>query len=355
VLALADRARASLLRALAETPLAGLVVRRTPRIGLRAAVAIGFALVLAATFPALALAIGPIVFGIPHVAASLRYLVLRRKPSPAFVSAIVVAALVIVTCRVVAASPGAGPLPAQIEIAAGTALFAIAAVEAARAARRPLRAIVALGVLGAGLVAALQAPFFVRLAFVHVHNLGVVALWILMFRRSGALPKLVALGLVLALALVGSGATLPLARSLGGLVAGGVDCSAVGAWLAPSLAPSLALTLVVMHAFTDSVHYAFWLGVVPEEELAGEGTLTFRMTMRGLGRDFGAVGLATVVLACAAIVGLAFVGGRVARDAYFVIAGFHGYVEGAALIAVLVGSVREGSRAPSRAEALGTG
>ena len=40
--------------------------------------------------------------------------------------------------------------------------------------------------------------------------------------------------------------------------------------MAPNLAPTLALTLVVMHAFTDSVHYAFWLGVVPEEELSGE-------------------------------------------------------------------------------------
>ncbi len=340
MLALADRTRAALLRALAGTPFAPLVVRRTPRVGVRAAGAITFALVLATAFPALALAIGPILFGIPHVAASLRYLVLRRRPSFAFGAAIVVVAVGVLACRVAAASPGAGPLPARLEIGAGTALFAIAAIEAARrssAPRRWARAGAALAVLGAGLVAALQAPFAARLAFVHVHNLGVVALWLLLFRREGALPKLVGAALVLALVGIASGATLPLARALGGLDAGGVDCAAVGAWLAPSLAPSLALTLVVMHAFTDSVHYAFWLGVVPEEELSGEGTLTFRMTLRGLVRDFGRVGLAAVVLVALAIAAVALVDGRVARDAYFVVAGFHGYVEGAALIAVLVG------------------
>jgi hypothetical protein len=342
VLALFDRSRQALLRAMARTPLATFVTRRTPRIGARAAIAIVFALALASTFPALALAIGPLALGIPHVAASLRYLIVRREVSRPFIAAIVVTSIVIVAARVLASSLGAGA--ARIEIAAGTALFAMAAIEAARRSRRWTRGLGALAILGVGLALAVQAPFFVRLAFVHVHNLGVVALWVLMFRREGSLPKLVGGALVVSLLLVASGATIPLARALGGLDAGGVDCHDVAAWLAPSILPSLALPLVVMHAFTDSVHYAFWLGVVPEEELRGEGTLTFRMTARGLALDFGALALGALAIAFAVILVLAFTHGAFARDAYFVVAGFHGYVEGAVLVWVLVGGVPDRRR-----------
>ncbi len=336
MIAIADRARAMVLRAISRTGARSFVVDRTRRIGARAAIAIAFAFVLAATFPALALAIGPIVFGIPHVAASLRYLVVRRSVSRILVSSVVVLSAVIVAARV-GAGTGDGSTWARVEIAAGASLFAIAAIEAGRRSGRATRTVLALVVLGAGLALALQVPFVVRLAFVHVHNLGVVVLWMVLFRRGGALRRAVAAALVIALVLLASGATLPLARTLGGLDAGGVDCRDVAAWLAPSLVSSIAIPLVLVHAFTDSVHYAFWLGVVPEEELSGQGTLTFRMTLRGLVRDFGRVGLGVAVIATVGIAALALQRAEVARNAYFVVAGFHGYVEGAMLVWLAVG------------------
>src|SRR5689334_5343717 len=106
--------------------------------------------------------------------------------------------------------------------------------------------------------------------------------------------------LVVVLGLLLAGATVPLTASVGGLSAAGVDLVTVGAWLAPGVAASIALPLVLAHAFTDSVHYALWLGVVPEETLRAQGTLSFRMTARALVRDFGARGLAAIAVAWAA-------------------------------------------------------
>src|SRR5262249_29596235 len=84
--------------------------------------------------------------------------------------------------------------------------------------------------------------------------------------------------------------------------------------------------------FTDSVHYAFWLGVIPEETLRNEGTLTFKMTWRSLRKDFGDVGLALVLVLFFALLVLAATGMARARDMYFAVAGFHGYIEGAILV-----------------------
>lgn len=75
-----DRARGVVLRRVATAPWVGPAVRRRePRIALRllTAIALGFALAIAA--PAATLAIAPLVLGVPHVASSIRYLVLRRS------------------------------------------------------------------------------------------------------------------------------------------------------------------------------------------------------------------------------------------------------------------------------------
>ena len=135
---------------------------------------------------------------------------------------------------------------------------------------------------------------------------------------------------------------LTLAALLGGFVAPlhpralGVDLEAVGRWLLPGAAAGAAVPLVLAHVFTDSVHYAFWLGIIPEETLRAHGTPTFSMTWRLLRRDFGAAGLALVVVAALAIVALAVFGLGRARDVYFAVAGFHGYVEGVMLVYFVV-------------------
>ena len=83
--------------------------------------------------------------------------------------------------------------------------------------------------------------------------------------------------------------------------------------------------------YTDAIHYAFWLGIVPDESTRGQGTLTFAQTLRALRRDFGAA-LPPICAACVAFPLLALFGCPNVRGLYFALSGFHGYVEGALLV-----------------------
>jgi hypothetical protein len=122
--------------------------------------------------------------------------------------------------------------------------------------------------------------------------------------------------------------------------------------LAPGLPAGPAAGIVTSFVLLQGVHYAVWLGWIPQESVRAEGTLTFRMTVRGWWRDFGAVGLAGIALAWAVVVLGALVDARGARDAYLSVAAFHGYLELAMLAWLLArggerGLTKEGADGPT--------
>jgi hypothetical protein len=334
-----DGLRGAALRFASRTPLLALVARRDTRAQTRGAIAIALAFVVTALCPALMLAVSPAIFGVPHVAASVRYLILRQSLSRRFVAASGFFAFAIVASRVTE-QLGRATLPsARLEITAAFAWAVVAALAAVRDRASSRRALGALAVLALGFAFALSHPHVTRLAFVHVHNLGVVLLWVVAFRK-GRFPWVTMALLAAALALLLTGATLPLMHSIGAERALGVDLGVVGNWLVPGAAASVALPLVLAHAFTDSVHYAFWLGVVPDETVKGQGSLSFRMTWRALVRDFGRAGVALVFALAALVILASMFDADGARTAYFAVAGFHGYVEGAMTVYVLVQGAR---------------
>ena len=304
---------------------------REARVLLRAYVAIGVALVLALVAPCAALALGPLVLGVPHVAASVRYLVLRQKMHPAYIAALVVACLGLVGARVVTlvSDPGAAIVltAVRVEVSLGCALAATSAIVGVASGGSVRRGAFAVAVLVALALVLVVFPYAGRLAFVHLHNLGVVALWVALFRHKKAVRVVVALFAGLAI--------VCLVPPLSVASFGGVAFDDVAAWLAPNASPRLAAALVLAHVYTDSIHYAFWLGVVPDQALRGEGSLTFAQTLRGLGRDFGRM-LPWVLLASLAVPALAMLGAEMARRVYFSFFGFHGYVEGATLVLAFV-------------------
>src|SRR5262249_20844959 len=140
----------------------------------------------------------------------------------------------------------------------------------------------------------------------------------------------------LALALILSGVTAAWSARLGGLSALGVDVNAVAAWLTPGTGIAFALPLALVHAFSDSVHYGAWLGLIPEEEARGEGSLTFKMTARSLLADLRGPGLIAVVLAMATVIAASLFNLAGTRRIYFSIAGFHGYLEVIVLVFLAV-------------------
>lgn len=341
-----DVARQRMLRVGLAHPIVGRWLREArSRIAMRVLIAVTIAFVLAAFAPALTLAIGPILFGVPHVASSLRHLVLRQHLSRWTLVGLVVFSLAIVFVRVLEQATALPHVFARVEVGIGvTGAFCAAFLALRHGENRTRRSAIVLALLAGLSVLVLIFPRAGKLAFVHVHNLGVIALWLFVFRRRGEAWPLVLLGAALVLVVGGAASgVLPILGS-----SWGVDLAVTGRWLAPDAPANLALAAVLAHALTDSVHYAFWLGVIPDETSRAEGSLTFRMTARSLRRDFGKIGVVVVVLATV-LVPLAALAIRadVVRNAYFVFAGFHGYIEGLAIVYVLARSPRlDSSSAP---------
>ncbi|MFO0756710.1 MAG: hypothetical protein U0359_09475 [Byssovorax sp.] len=332
-----DRLRARLFAAmLAFGPVAFVLRRRALRIEARAALAILTALLLAVVAPAFMLALGPLVFGVPHVTAEIRYLLVRRGfPRGALVAAALYCAA-LSGSRLAEQLLHAPGMFAPIEITLAACGTLGAGLWAARTGGSyPRLAALAVLIALAGALS-VQHALAARLVFVHLHNFGALLLWLLVFRKRGPLPRVAFVLLAGALALLLSGATLPLSARLGALTLLGVDLARVAAWLTPGVALSIAMPLALVHAFSDSVHYVTWLALIPEEEIRAEGSLTFRMTLRSLRRDLGLAGIGAVGLCLAIVaVGSAFNLAETRRY-YFAAAGFHGYLELAALAVLIV-------------------
>jgi hypothetical protein len=321
-----DRARGRVFGAVGRLPAAQALARRR---GLRlavvgaAAVAIAFAGV--ALVPLVMLAVAPVVLGVPHVAADVRYLVLRRATlarrswAPLAVAA--------AACSVAGALGDLGLL-----VGCG---FGGVALAAALADGRPARRVlVTAAALAVGVVAIL-APRTATLAMAQAHNLIAVALalWIVRDKmRAPWLPALLFCGGVVAIA---AGALdAPLAAAL-------AHSGRAGALFATVVAPASASSLVVVRcvgvfAFAQAVHYGAWLRLVPDAERAGERPVGYRRSLALLRADFGrattVVILLAIALPLAACVALAS-----ARGAYFTLAAFHGYLELAFVAAALAG------------------
>ncbi len=258
------------------------------------------------------LALGPVLLGVPHLVADARYLVVQPKLHERGALAFMVALPLLAT--------GFGAPPAI------SLLCLVPAVLMARGS--VTRKVIALTVW-AGLTAlslAWENPFL--LVFLHAHNLVALGWWWALRPRTKeafVLP-------VLVLACTGF------------LLAGGADpiLTALGAWAAPgsgtsfsefieTAAPGLGSTfgprLVLSFAFLQSVHYAMWLRLVPEDARSRPAPRPFRATWDALVKDFG-FPLLLVFIGLSAFIafwGLKDLAG--ARWGYLRLAAFHGYLE----------------------------
>jgi hypothetical protein len=324
-----DRARRALLLGLARVPALGAaVVRRDERLRLQALVGVSSAFALTLLCPGVPFVVGPALFGVAHVAADARYLVLRRGVPRWWGVALALGCAALFALRALElALPGRLP-SAALEVGFGWgwavtgAVAGWAAARSSRSARRALALGPALAVLGA---AALAHPHLARLLFAHLHNLVAIGLWLLMWRqrRRFALP---ALGLLaIAVALLVSGAALPLVHFDGPWAARLVDESVFAwpRWMPQRSALGLGLSFVLL----QSVHYAVWLAYVPQDDLRGQGLQSFRMSWRSLRRDLPLPLLALTAVVAAVVLGASLVSAHRTRQLYMSLASFHGYLE----------------------------
>lgn len=323
-----DGARRVALRwALSLAPLHRLLTRRDHRVQLWAVCHALLAFALVATFPMLLFVLGPVLLGVVHVAADVRYLVLRRRLPRSWLTWVWIGCCALLALRILEETRlfGVGIMRAEQLVACGWVGLALWA--GARGAGSPRRALYAVPLVAVLAGLCWVYPLWVRLAFVHSHNVIAIVVWLALFRsrlRSAVLPLLVIAGLTLALM---STKTYAVAQASGGLVSFDLHLLTVTDWIAPGLRPEHAVGLTLTYVFLQSVHYSTGLLLIPQEDSRSEGTTTFRMSVRSLFADFGTLGVLVIAgLALTVIAGALWDVHR-ARGMYLSLAMFHGYLE----------------------------
>jgi hypothetical protein len=327
-----DAARRSLLSVAVRAPAVGtLVRRRDARVLARSLAGILLAFGASIVAPGAMLLLSPLVLGVPHVGADVRYLVRRQslggRVEASFFGAC--AALLLLRAAEMVA-PVALPY-ARIELAFAAAWIGSSAIAASRDARSRARA-GAIAAMTLGLLAlAWPRPDLARVVFAHVHNVVAVLLWATLFYRARR-AALVPLTLLAVLVLVTlSGATLPWVVRMHGYAFGGADVFYAADALAPHVTGLLAPSIVLSYVLLQSVHYMAWLVWIPDASNSAQGTPTFRMTARGLLRELGPLGLALLALAGVVVAIAALSDARRARTIFLSLSAFHGYLELAAV------------------------
>lgn len=319
---LLDRIRLAWLRLLG--PIAIPIVRsRELRVSLIASSAIALALGLCVLAPLWMLALGPIFLGVPHAVSDVRYLVMRPglHRRGAFWIAIVLPLAILV-----------GTLDVRWGL-----LAAIGGVIAARSGSIPRR-LIALVPAAIALSLAWQSAFLVALAIAHLHNFVAVGLWLAWRPRRSKLHAIPLALFAIGCALILAGALDPMIGQ-GNLGPDGRGLHHYLALLAPGFEAPWGARLVLLFGFTQSVHYAIWIRLVPEEDRARETPRTFRASLRAWVEDSGWLVIASSVFAALLVIGWASLDLGGARDGYLRGVLFHGYLE-LAVIALLISEGR---------------
>ncbi|MGH7284401.1 MAG: hypothetical protein ACRELY_22985 [Polyangiaceae bacterium] len=345
--------QAALAAATKSRKLTRIIARQDTRVPFIATLQILALFAVTAVRPLWLFVLGPIVLGIPHLASDARYLLIRQRVAREIVFVSIAAALVFVGIQTLSIFHAAPAHWTGLEIVTATAW--IGAAVAAGARERKNRALLfwLVPLVAFGAFATWHAAM-TRIVFAHLHNVIGVTAWILLFRKNRKAAILPALALVLGVGLLVSGATFALsANAFRGF---GFDLSVIGRSLAPGASPSLAAGAALSFVFLQSVHYAAWLVWIPQDNLPGQGTFTFRMTARSLRADFGIALLVLIAALALALAGAAAFDPHQAVRTYMSLATFHGYFEIAILayFAARQDARQVSARAGQRRESLAT-
>lgn len=328
-----DDVRRSLWRVVLRVPtLRGVLVRRATRVPWLLSLHALIALSLALLAPALSLVLAPLALGVPHLAADVRYLVLRRALPRALWITLAGGGFAILALRLFHTPRWLHVEPLFAEHMLGSCQLLLGALFGA--AMSPSRVRGALAIAGACALSglALLSPELFRIALVHAHNLVAIMLWAVLFRRATLRTAWLPLGLIaLATCALLSGVGLNFSLRHGLVSLWGMHLFEAADQLAPNIPGELGLSLTISFAFLQSVHYAIWLLAIPQDDARAEGTPNFRMKAKALVRDFGRTGCFIIAaLLCVMALGSAISPMR-ARNTYLTLATFHAWLELAVL------------------------
>lgn len=315
ILAVADGYRRSAFRLMLRVPGArDIFVSRERRIPVAEALCVAMATFTSLFFPVLSLWVGASLLGVPHVLSGIRHVAIRRSLHPLTKACIAVSIAVgaLTLMRLTSGIPifvGLFALSMGVEVlasraGAGRRIFWLATVA-----------------LGAG--AAWHWPYFFIIGVSHLHALCSMSFFSTEARRRGIrvwplwAMSIAVIGAVLVGVLDPLFAQTTWERSLGP-----DEVVSILGHVAGSSTPILLARSLFLYAFSQSLHYMVWLRLMPELDRRSPVPQSFRQALAGLRRDFGRWTVPALVLC--AIGGVAMLlGGRSARDVYFVLVFFH--------------------------------
>jgi hypothetical protein len=304
LLAPADRFRNRFL--LRTRPLSGLLAAHRD---LRVAV-LGVAMVFVAalaTFvaPLWMLALGPVLLGVPHLYADVRYCVIRRGWHHDR------AMWICVFAPLVMAGLGGG-------LAVG--LAAVGGVILLRA-RSNVALLVGLAAVTALALVVVRHPAAASLCTLHGHNVVAIVLWVLWRKRARACTTLVVASIVAGAAAL---AVVPLpAFTFTAAMPQDLALAAHLERFAPGLEGSLAIRVVLLFCFLQSVHYSVWLRLVPEDDRDRATPRTLAASYRALRSESGPLLLVAVAAGVLGLAAWALLDLAAAHEGYLRFARFH--------------------------------
>jgi hypothetical protein len=284
---------------------------REARVAMLGAFTVAAAVAATVAAPMLLLSATPLAFGVPHLVADVRYLVLRPGLHRIKALAWVLVPLALVSLTGV--------------VAVGLLAPAVVLVAAPMHARRRAAGLAVWAVATAAALAWQQWATFV---FVHAHNLIAVGMWCMWRRRAGR-PVI---GFALLFVAASAGLVFFGPRS-GVAPAAATDDGLrfIVQTVAPFSNPRIAWALVLWFAFAQSVHYGIWLRLIPDEDRARPAPRSFRESYRALRSDSNGWFIAAAAAVALALAVWAVFDLSMARTGYLRLAAFHGYLELAAL------------------------
>jgi hypothetical protein len=162
--------------------------------------------------------------------------------------------------------------------------------------------------------------------------------WWIWRPRRGIGPWIVLCAIAFATALFAAGSFDATVVSWGGWRSPfrGLPVEAVTASFAPGAPTSMALRIVLLSTFGQSLHYAIWLRLIPEDDRPQPTPRPFASSWRALLADIGPFWLAAGVLGTLGFLGWALYDVPAARAAYLRSTASHTYLELAILAIRLV-------------------
>ena len=297
---------------------------------------VAIALALTGLVPGYLLMFGPIVFGVPHVVADFRYLIVRGPASLRRETIVAIGAPLAAIAGWRTLERFGGSADPIVDVALGFAAIALAVALAPRGSG-PRRAWIAGGVVALA-IPAFAAPRVALLVLLHGHNLVGIAIWLVWTRRTVRLAHQLAV-----VAAIAAATAALLAGALDGVWSEPV--AEFGPAFAPGVAPELAYRVVLVYGFLQAMHYVLWLRLIPSTQSRAPAAATFRKSLVSLRSDFGRIGIAAILTTALAVPALACAfDAAPVRDFYLAAGVFHGWFELAIVGYVLVSSERLGDR-----------